>query len=265
MGKKRMKNADEELNELKKLAREFYYEGKEKLAILLVHGFTASPSEMLPLGKYLHEKNYTVYGVQLAGHGTYYKDLLNYGWKDWYTSVEKAFNLLKKDYKQILPIGLSMGALLSICLVNIHKDYEFPGLILLAPAFRLKSRLASLAPLLKFVIKFRYKGKESVKYFKEHNLYSYLYRPTRSVEQLLALQKYIDNKIKEIKLPTLIFYGKKDDVISSRAIYPNSRKIFSQQSNIEIIALQNSNHILTVEPDSMELFQLIEKFLHKLK
>ena len=34
--------------------------------VLLIHGFTASPTEMLPIGKYLHKKGYDVHSVLLA-------------------------------------------------------------------------------------------------------------------------------------------------------------------------------------------------------
>ena len=43
----------------------FYLEGSRRIGILLVHGFTGSPSEMRLLGEYLNQKQYTVYAPLL--------------------------------------------------------------------------------------------------------------------------------------------------------------------------------------------------------
>jgi len=46
-----------------------------RIGCLLVHGYTASAEEMLPLGEFLVKQGYTVLGVRLAGHGTHPADL----------------------------------------------------------------------------------------------------------------------------------------------------------------------------------------------
>ena len=46
------------------LAREFLLEG-DRRGVLLIHGFTATPSQMRPLGEALHREGYTVLAVLL--------------------------------------------------------------------------------------------------------------------------------------------------------------------------------------------------------
>ena len=121
----KMIDEEDELEYLKHLAKSFYFKGTSELGILLVHGFTASPTEMLPLGKFLNEKGYTVHGIRLAGHATNYRDMVNFTWKDWYDSVEKGFLRLKEDFPIIVPIGLSMGALLCLKLVQSSLETNF--------------------------------------------------------------------------------------------------------------------------------------------
>lgn len=256
-----MNNNIDELEYLKDAAKPFYFEGSEDTSILLVHGFTASPTEMLPLGKFLNDKGFTVHGVQLAGHGTDYRDMVNCTWYDWYNSVEEGYSHLKDNFNRIIPIGLSMGALLCLNLVQSYPKTQFPKLLLLAPPFSLKSRLAMLAPILNLFVKFSYKGEDTLHYFKKNQLYSYMYRPTASIIQLTRLMKHIKQQTNSIDIPTLIFYGAKDDMISIPAIKVAKNSLFSQTAEITIKELPNSGHILTVEPDSYSMFNIIENFL----
>lgn len=257
-----MFNYIDQLESLKHLAKSFYFEGGE-VGVLLVHGFTASPTETLPLGKYLHEKGYSVHGVLLAGHGTNYQELSKVSWQEWYESVLNGYNYLKDRCEIIIPIGVSLGALLCLYLVHQHSDTNISKLCLLAPPFALKSRLIGLIPILGVFRKFLYKGAESLQYFKDHNLYSYMYRPTASVVQLTRFIKHIHQQEIKIRIPTLIAYGVLDDMISIPAILDAIDRNFSDKEYVTILKLPKSGHIVTVEPDSEDLFHNIELFLKK--
>lgn len=250
------------LESLKKLAKPFFLENSSKVGVLLVHGFTASPTEMLPLGNFLHNKGYSIYGVCLAGHGTHYTDLPKYGWKDWFKSVTDGFFLLKEYCKTIIPIGISMGALLCLNLLQSYIEDGIPKIILLSPPFRLKSRLVAFTPLLKYFVKFTYKGDNTLQYFLEHNLYSYLYRPMSSVAQFLELQRRILASQINLTIPTMIAYGELDDMISIPAIESMVTQL-KLTTKLEILKLPNSGHILTVEPDAEQLFEAISSFIEK--
>ncbi|MFX1538316.1 MAG: alpha/beta hydrolase [Promethearchaeota archaeon] len=250
----------DELVKFKHLAKPFYFEGGD-LGALLVHGFTASPTETLPLGKYLHNKGYTVYGILLAGHGTSYQELPKFSWQDWYESVENGYDYLKDRCKAVIPIGVSVGALLCLYLVHQHPEAKIPKLGLLAPLFAYKSRSIGLIPFLKVFWKFLYKGEDRLRYFKDHNLYSYMYRPTASILQLTRFLKHLHRQTIQINIPTLIAYGVQDTTISISAILDAKKQKFSPETSITTLELPNSGHILTVEPDSQELFLGIEKFL----
>ncbi|MFX1515694.1 MAG: alpha/beta hydrolase [Promethearchaeota archaeon] len=255
-----MSNYSDELKAIKHLAKPFYFEGG-KVGMLLVHGFTASPTETLPLGKYFHEKGYTVHGVLLAGHGTNYQELPKFSWLDWYKSVENGYNFLKDRCETIIPVGISLGALLCLYLLHKRPEAKIRRLCLLAPPFALKSRLIRFIGFLNIFRKFLYKGEESLQYFKTHNLYSYMYRPTASIIQLTRFLKHLHNESVWINIPTLIAYGMLDEMISIPAIFDAMTRKFSPKTKIVTLELPNSGHILTVEPDSEELFHNIELFL----
>jgi len=59
------------------------------IGCVLLHGFTAAPKEMRPLGDYLAARNYTVRGVRYAGHGTSPQDLARTTQRDWAASADK--------------------------------------------------------------------------------------------------------------------------------------------------------------------------------
>ena len=146
-----MNNQQDKLTHLKEFAKPFFFDGSNT-GVLLTHGLTASPTEMLSLGKFLHEKGFSVHGVRLAGHGTHYRDLPNYSYHDWIKSCTEGLDLLRKKCDTIIPIGISMGALLSVLLIHQNIEVNFKKLVLLAPAFGLKSKIASLNSCIKEIL-----------------------------------------------------------------------------------------------------------------
>ena len=75
-------------------AESFLLEGKNNKAVLLLHGYTGAPSEMRPLGDYLHALGYTVSCVRLPGHGTSIKDLEATTATDWYGAAAVSYTHL---------------------------------------------------------------------------------------------------------------------------------------------------------------------------
>ena len=253
----------DELEYLKHDAKSFYFEGSSnKTGILLTHGFTASPTEMLPLAKYLHRKGFTVHGIRLAGHGTNYRELSNYSYIDWLNSVDDGLSLLSEKCDAIVPIGISMGALLSLLLVHKHPEVNFKKIVLLAPAFELKSKLIKLIPFISIFKKFLYKGDDVLQYYKDHNLYAYYYYPTKAIVQLEKLRQLFYKTSFQIKIPTLISYGDLDDTISIAAIEPVIKAKFALSDTVMVKSYPNSKHNFTTDPDAQNLFHGIEDFLH---
>lgn len=97
----------------------FFYKGG-RAGILLIHGLTGTPTEMKFLGKSLAQRGFTVYGMQLAGHGTTEEDLIRSSWHDWARSVEQGYAMLRREVDTVFVGGLSMGALLAIHLAALH-------------------------------------------------------------------------------------------------------------------------------------------------
>ncbi len=87
-------------------------------AVLLLHGFTATPDVMRPLANALFTAGYTVLAPLLSGHGGTAERLEESRWTDWYADAHKSFEELKKDHDHVFVAGLSMGGLLTLKLAE---------------------------------------------------------------------------------------------------------------------------------------------------
>ena len=75
------------------LCRAFSMEGSREDGILLLHGFTATPGTMRPLGEALHrDTGFTVYAPLLPGHGLTPEEMAKTRWYDWFRASQQAFD-----------------------------------------------------------------------------------------------------------------------------------------------------------------------------
>lgn len=116
-------------------------------ACVLLHGFTASPEEMLPLGRRLARNGHTVMGVRLAGHATHPRDLSRTLWTDWLADVEDALALCRGLAERVVLIGQSMGGMIAFTaaarfpvsgVVAVSTPYELPAAPRRLPAMIVK-------------------------------------------------------------------------------------------------------------------------------
>ncbi|MHA2335426.1 MAG: alpha/beta hydrolase, partial [Candidatus Hodarchaeales archaeon] len=197
--------------DLEIISPEFYHEGNSGTGCLLIHGFTASPTEMKPLGEYLKSHtDWDILGIRLAGHGTSPEDMAKTTYFQWIESAKEGYRRLKERNKDIYVAGLSMGSLLTTLLTS---NEEITGIALLSPPFKLKSKLTSLAPILKHLLPYKRKDPSSITYLQKHDLISYSMYPTSAVVELNKLIKIVRAKIPEIMTLVIAVYSKEDTMI----------------------------------------------------
>lgn len=159
-----------------------------RTGVLLLHGFTASPTEMRPLGEFLHRSGFTVLGVRLEGHGTNPGDLARTGWQDWLASAATGLWELEQRCDLVFAAGLSMGGVLAAVLAE-RSPGRLRALCLLAPAFRLRSPFLPLACFLRPVLRSIGKGSRVRAYLAERGLFSYPVMPVPALVQLHHLMR----------------------------------------------------------------------------
>ena len=185
-----------------------------KGAALLVHGFTASPWEMRPLGEALAAAGYLVRCVLLPGHGTTVADLAARRYEEWLAAVREGYGQLAETGLPVFGVGMSTGALLLLALAEGEK---FAGLALLSPFLRLRHRLAPLVGLLRHV------KRHQRRRLPEHLApYYYDQRPLNGIHQIRRLIRRIEPTLERVTAPVLVLTALGDrtvDAASAHRLY----------------------------------------------
>jgi carboxylesterase len=207
------------------------------IGFLLIHGFTATTTEVRPLAIFLHELGYTVSAPLLPGHGSTPQELNKKKWTDWVMCVEEAYQQLQKTCRVVFIGGESMGGLLS--LYHAKKHPEVVGILLYAPA--LKALQLGRAQLLSLVRDFRWKkgGDQSMPWK------GYRVVPLKASRQLYKFQHIIFRLLPGIAQPTLIFQGRKDQSLDLRGPAILIKRLGSKDKTL--LWFENSQHCILLD------------------
>jgi carboxylesterase len=226
--------------------------------VLLVHGFTGSPSEMRLLGAYLNKACFTVLAPRLCGHGSAVNDMENTKWPHWYGAVEDGYCFLKGLCQTISVVGLSMGGLFTL---KLSTDYEVHKIVSLnSPIFIADKRLKFL-PIVKLFRKYEQKKRRKLPDLEP--IYSIYYDkvPLKSIASLQALIRHVEERLPEVKAPILVVQSRHDRTVrpeSGPYIYD---RVGSQQK--EMKWFERSGHLVSLDVEREAVFQVIAEFLHK--
>jgi carboxylesterase len=227
------------------------------IGCVLLHGFTAAPKEMLPLGQYLADRNYTIRGVRLAGHATSPEDLAQTTWRAWVDSAKEAIEDLRTRCTQVWIIGLSLGGLIGLHLAEHHL---IDGVIALAPPILTPDWRMRFARLLWRFKPYSVKGLANL--HDEEALLQhadYEHNPTHAVAEMYDLIRRTRSDLNMIYCPLLLIFARHDNVVSlknAEAILPRVRSVHTEK-----FILERGGHIMTEDVDKIVAFQKIESFL----
>lgn len=231
------------------------------VAFLLVHGFCAAPDELQTLGKLLEERGIASFAVQLAGHGTTPDELKETTWRDWYSSVEEGFSLVKSwNPKHLFVAGISMGGALSTLLASMNDGID--GLVLIAPALKIDGMLPKLVPILKYFMKDR-----EIDVVKAQEIYDvkrtkYAREPVSAYHELFKLQKQARNQMENITIPTIIIQGTDDKTLNP----VNGKLAFDGISSTDkqLFMIEGGEHVISCHSTRADAYPHIEKFISKI-
>jgi carboxylesterase len=224
---------------------------------LLLHGFSGSPLEMLPLAEALAEEGWTVSVARLAGHGTSPRDLAGMRWEEWFDSARAAFRALADRCERVAVIGLSMGGALGLLLA---ADEDAAAVVTISTPIRVHplwaraslaaARVLPLAPVL-----FRLGPRERQM---RGYLSPYTRIPLGGTHQVDRLLEATRAALPAVRSPLLVLQGRRDWVIP-RESGPQIVALAGSPATMEW--LPRSGHVATLDRDRLTLFQTVRDFL----
>ncbi len=192
-------------------------ERPRRLAVVLLHGFSASPAEMRPFGERLAEGGYPVVGVRLAGHGTSPLAMERTTWEDWLASARRGFRIAALLTDRVAVVGFSAGGCLALCLAA-EDPVALAGVAAVAAPVRVRDRGMRLVPLVHGanVVMGTLAGKGVLRFHRtepEHPDINYRHVPVRGLYQLGHLIGATQDRLDRVRCPVLLIQGSEDPTV----------------------------------------------------
>lgn len=228
--------------------------------VLLVHGFTGLPAELLMMGKYLQERGFTVLGVRLAGHGTTPEDMSRTTKHDWIDSVRDGYAILSGLTERISVAGHSMGGLLSL-LLAAEKPIDRLAL-LAAPMFICEERGIKYLPS-RETCRGKYFPKARRKLPNVPKAVNKTYRkmPLSSVHELVEIIELAKGSLSSVKCPVFIAHSHGDHTASPDSVGYLYEHLASEEK--EVLWLEDSGHLLPLDVDREKVFESVADFFER--
>ena len=242
-------------------AEPFLFSGG-KTGVLLIHGFTGSPAELLTLGEFIHRAGYTVLCVRLAGHGTNEFDLARTTYEDWFNSVLDGYTLLKSFCEKIFVVGHSMGSLLSLKLAALKQVEK---LVTLSPPFFIDENLHldRLPPRSECENLFAVKPRKKLKNVPPAVNKTYRKFPLVCVHEFLKLLNEVKEILPQVNSPLLIIHAVDDHTAKFESSEFLSRSVSSRY--IKQSCLPSGGHLIPLTERREFVFKEILNFLDERK
>lgn len=224
-----------------------------KKAILLIHGFAGGAYDYGDLPNDLELiNNYKVFTYTLPGHN---KSIINNVTKeDWIKKSEYQIEkIINHGYKDIYVIGHSMGGVIASYLASRYKEVK--KLVLAAPAFqyfKFENNKINILESIKVV-------PNLFKDYDKAEVISRIFKvPVSTIREFTSLVKEHHDDIKNIKCPTLIIHGTKDEIV------PNSSTLYVydniKSSSVMLVEFENLTHNLFINDRYNEIKNLIMNY-----
>jgi len=235
--------------------------------VLFLHGFGTSPRELKPLGEALARRGFEVMAPLLPGHGEYYSGMNSCELVDWLEAVRLCYEALHRDGTAVALVGYCLGGCLGltlaselnpwalICLSTPHQPYPdlfFPKVESDEGEFVLHStdRLVHACRSAK-ATSWRALGAHAT-----------------VTESFLSLyQKAIKTsaeRLSEIRCPTLVVNGEKDDILGPRQGQDLLRQLEQCEQKRHLTAAQAA-HAVPIDLGRRLVFAEVADFLSSVR
>lgn len=192
--------------------------GVQKIGVLLIHGFTASPAEVRPLADRFISLGYPCLAARLKGHGTSPWDLLERSWEEWFASVREGYEILSAFAERVCVVGFSAGASLGLLLAADPPD-GLAGMAAVCTPLLWQDNAMKLVPVVhganRFFNQFGVAGGVFPFHHDEpeHPRINYIQKPIKAIYELQQLVGEMRDALARVRCPVLLVQSTEDPVV----------------------------------------------------
>jgi len=246
-----------------------YTVGDGRTAVLLIHGFGASPAIFHKMAPALAARGYRCRVMRLPGYGMPPEEFAKVSRATWLAAIDREVRALAKDADHVWIVGHSMGASLGV-------DYllEFPGqaegIALLTPLMGVSSARSPLIPprALFEVGRHIFRPDDLLECSFTADLHTNervqledrdLFTPFAIYTELFSLMDTISSRAADFKTPMLMVLSREDKVVDYRAAerYFNA----AHSSPKEIYYVRDAGHIVPIDNGWDDVVRQIDSFI----
>ena len=203
----------------KEIHKPFVYENKDsKTIVIFIHGILEGPNQFKEFAEILHKEGFSYSAILLHGHGKSGKYFAKSSREKWMNSVDKEILKHKDNYENIILVGHSMGALLSLLFALKYKN-KVKGIVLISTPLKVFVRFNMIISSIKVAFGRVREQDTLAKYAKKAfsvergSIFTYISWIPRYVD-LFTLISLTKKELKNIEVPTLIVQCKRDELVS---------------------------------------------------
>ncbi|HZM79270.1 MAG TPA: alpha/beta fold hydrolase [Candidatus Limnocylindrales bacterium] len=238
----------------------FHHEGADDVGVLVCHGFTGSPHSVRPWARHLAQQGWSVSLPLLPGHGTDWRDCNRTNWRDWYSTVDTAFQRLRERCERVFVCGLSMGGTLALRLAEEHGS-EVAGIVLVNPAVAMLRWDTRFLPVLARVVpSVAAIGNDIAKPGILEGAYDRT--PVKAAASLRRFQNLVRADLSKVTQPLVLLHSAQDHVVEP----VNSAMVLSGVASTDVreIVLNESYHVATLDHEAPLIFDTTVEFIKRL-
>jgi len=229
--------------------------GTRRFGCVLVHGFTATPEEVRPLGDGLAARGFPCRAVRLPGHGTSIDDLARVGRAEWIATVERAVDVQASESGRVALAGVSLGALLAAEIAATHRA-QVDALVLCAIPLAFADRRVPTLRWLAWLpgVRQRYAvlpkrtgGRDILDPEARARSHAYETMPLPALLELFRLRAVVRRHLHRITQPTLAMHGRHDHTAPVGNLELLRRRLRTPW--LETQVFESSAHIITEDQE----------------
>ena len=245
------------------------------LAIIYLHGYTATRQEVAPLCEQLAASlGANLYHTRLHGHGLEPEALGAASGEDWLRDAAEALAIGRTLGERVIVIGTSTGGTLALWLAQQKNAESIAALLLISPNLGPRNRQGELlagpwgAELLSLLVGETYEWQPANDAQRRYWTWRY---PAKALLPMMALVREVrGSALESIRVPTWVLYSPDDQVVHPAEIEQAFSRLGSPFKALEALpeAQDRSRHVLAGDilapQDTSRVLERMQRFLSRI-